>query len=167
MNWYQALAFCRWLSWRYGGGYNLNKIDEWVVRLPTEFEWEKAARGVDGRLYPYGNMFDAEKGNTSDTGIGQTSAVGIFPNGASPYGVEELSGNVTEWCLSDYFKPATDVNNEDLQSDIRRVTRGGSWFGSHDGAKAVFRDLNHPAGRFSYVGFRIVLMRPDFLSKFQ
>jgi hypothetical protein len=89
VNWYQAMAFCRWLSWRLGGGYDLKKVSEWAVRLPTEFEWEKAARGTDGRIYPYKGDFDAKKGNTDDTGSGQTSAVGIFPNGASPYGVME------------------------------------------------------------------------------
>ncbi|MCB0165015.1 MAG: SUMF1/EgtB/PvdO family nonheme iron enzyme, partial [Anaerolineae bacterium] len=102
VNWYQALAFCRWLSWRLGGGYDLADITAWAVRLPTEFEWEKAARSSDGREYPYDGAFDAAKGNTSETGLGQTSAVGLFPEGFSPYGVEEMSGNVFEWCLTDY-----------------------------------------------------------------
>lgn len=77
VNWYQALAFCRWLSWRLGGGCDLDDIGAWAVRLPTEHEWEIAARGTDGREYPYEGGFDAVKGNTEETGIGQTSAVGI------------------------------------------------------------------------------------------
>ncbi|MEP7337954.1 MAG: SUMF1/EgtB/PvdO family nonheme iron enzyme, partial [Acidobacteriota bacterium] len=84
INWYQAMAFCRWWSWRAGKTYDLDKVTEWEVRLPTEFEWERAARGRNGLVYPYGNDYDLNKGNTGDTGIGQTSAVGIFPNGASP-----------------------------------------------------------------------------------
>jgi formylglycine-generating enzyme required for sulfatase activity len=84
VSWRQAMAFCRWFSWRLGGGSDLKKVDEWAVRLPTEFEWEKAARGTDGRVYPYEGDFDATKCNTRETGLHQTSAVGIFPNGASP-----------------------------------------------------------------------------------
>ena len=129
VSWYEAIAFCRWLSSRWGGGYDLRRIDEWAVRLPTEFEWEKAARGTDGRLYPYGNTFDATRGNTWEgERLEQTSAVGIFPNGASPYGVEEMSGNVWEWCLSSYQTPQLEVRNENLASEDLRVLRGGSWF---------------------------------------
>lgn len=160
VNWYEAVAFCRWLSWRWGGGYDLRKIDEWKVRLPTEYEWEKAARGMDGRLYPYGNKFDAAKGNVRETGIRQSSAVGIFPNGASPYGVEEMSGNVWEWCLSDYDKPQLEARKEKLTTDKRRVLRGGSWLDYDDGARAVFRDGYAPGNRFSYIGFRVVVGVP-------
>ncbi|MBZ0307237.1 MAG: SUMF1/EgtB/PvdO family nonheme iron enzyme [Anaerolineae bacterium] len=93
VSWYDAIAFCRWWSNKLGGEYALDKVMAWKVRLPTEQEWEKAARGADGRVYPYGNEFDAAKGNTGETGIGQTSAVGMYPQGASPYGVLDMSGN--------------------------------------------------------------------------
>jgi len=159
VNWYQALAFCRWFSWRLGGGYDLKKVGEWAVRLPTEFEWEKAARGTDGRLYPYGNDFDAAKGNAYETGIGQTSAVGIFPNGASPYGVMDMSGNVWEWCLSDYGKPQLDVRKENLRTEQNRVLRGGAWDAPLD-ARAVYRNYYLPADRFNLIGFRVVVVRP-------
>ncbi len=164
VNWYQAMAFCRWLSWRLGGGYDLKKVAGWAVRLPTEFEWEKAARGVDGRIYPYKGDYDAAKGNTDDTGIGQTSAVGIFPNGASPYGVMDMSGNVWEWCLSDYDKPALDATKEDLRTENTRVLRGGAWFLVHFDARAVFRDILSPLVRGSGFGFRVgCCVRPPSL----
>jgi formylglycine-generating enzyme required for sulfatase activity len=157
VNWYQAMAFCRWLSWRLGGGYDLKKVAEWAVRLPTEFEWEKAARGTDGRIYPYEGDYDAAKGNTGATGIGQTSAVGIFPNGASPYGVMDMSGNVWEWCLSDYYNPSLDAAKEDLGTKKTRVLRGGSWLFVRIDARAVFRYIINPLVRLGVIGFRVVV----------
>lgn len=160
VNWYQALAFCRWFSWRLGSAYDLQKVGNWAVRLPTEYEWEKSARGTDGRLYPYAGEFDAAKGNTYETGIHQTSAVGIFPQGASPYGVLDLCGNVWEWCLSNYDKPTIEVRKENLRTEKSRVLRGGSWFSFLDFARAVFRSYGLPASRFNVVGFRVVVSRP-------
>ena len=163
VNWYQAMAFCRWLSWRKGGGFDVKKVGEWAVQLPTEFEWERAVRGTDGRLYPYAGEYDATKGNT-ERNIGQTSAVGIFPHGASPYGVEEMSGNVWEWCLSNYDKPALDVRKENLQTDKSRVLRGGSWGDHLMLVRTVSRRNLHPAFRNFNVGFRVVseLRPPSF-----
>ena len=161
VNWYQAVAFCRWLTWRLGTTFDLKKVAEWAVRLPTEFEWEKAARGTDGRLYPYKGKYDPKKSNVDETGIGQTNAVGIFPNGASPDGVEEMSGNVREWCLSDYGDPKLDPSEEDLgKEDCYRVLRGGSWFNNQLDARAVFRVDYLAANRVNDVGFRVVAARP-------
>ena len=153
VNWYQAVAFSRWLAWRY-------ELPPDELRLPTEFEWEKAARGTDGRLYPYKGKFDATKSNVDDTGINQTSAVGIFPHGASPYGVEEMSGNVWEWCLSAYENPAREAKDEDLNTEQRRVLRGGAWFRNGGLARAVVRFSYSPGVRFNYAGFRLVVVRP-------
>lgn len=149
VSWYEAMAFSRWLSWRWGGGFDLPRVDEWAVRLPTEYEWEKAARGTDGRMYPYGNEFDAAKGNTWEGGnrIGQTNAVGLYPQGASPYGVEEMSGNVWEWCLSDHGKPVLEARKENLATDKRRVLRGGAWFNFQLDARAVCRNDALPGNR--------------------
>ena len=164
INWYQAIAFCRWLSWRLGGGYDLARIDLWKVRLPTEFEWEKAARGTSGRIYPYGNWFDRNKANTRETGIRQTTAVGIFPHGQSPYGVMDMSGNVWEWCLGNYRNSQRDPGSENLTNDDLRLVRGGSWYSLPDVARAAFRNYSLPADRLDDYGFRVVCgMRPPSL----
>ncbi len=156
VSWYDAMAFCRWWSWRLGGGYDLTKVGEWAVRLPTEYEWEKAARGRKGLIYPYGNEFDAGKGNTSETGIKQTSAVGLFPAGRSPYGVEEMSGNVWEWCLSDRANPQLRAEDEDVRTSASRTLRGGSWYGYQSYARAAYRLSRDPDYRVYGIGFRVV-----------
>jgi formylglycine-generating enzyme required for sulfatase activity len=140
-----------------GGGYDLAKAGEWAVRLPTEYEWEKAARGREGLIYPYGNEFDARKGNISETGIKQTSAVGLFPTERSPYGIEEMSGNVWGWCLSNWAKPQLRAEGEDLRTDVGRTLRGGSWYNGQNLARAASRDDSSPDNRLSNIGFRVVL----------
>jgi len=90
----------------------------------------------------------------------QTSAVGIFPNGASPYGVMDLSGNVWEWCLSNYGDPERDACEENLRTDERRVLRGGSWMYHHNLARAVHRFISLPDGRYVGIGFRLVVGPP-------
>jgi formylglycine-generating enzyme required for sulfatase activity len=160
VNWYQAIAFCRWLSfqlWAVGTRHVVSAADydpmnplTWLVRLPTEQEWEKAARGPTGLIYPYGNTFDAQKGNSSETGIGMTSAVGVFPGGASPYGVEEMSGNIWEWCLN---TPRGSINIDG--TDVR-CWRGGSWGLYTRGVRAASRYGNAPHGRDYGRGWRCV-----------
>jgi formylglycine-generating enzyme required for sulfatase activity/energy-coupling factor transporter ATP-binding protein EcfA2 len=160
VSWYDAMAFCRWFSWRLGGTYDLDNVEDWLVRLPTEYEWEKATRGTDGREYPYEGKFDASKGNTSETGIKQTSAVGIFANGASPYGILDMSGNVREWCLTDYSN-SINKTNRIYTNSASRVLRGGSFaYGDHY-ARAARRRLNVPNARYDDSGFRVV--RPPSL----
>jgi formylglycine-generating enzyme required for sulfatase activity len=161
VNWYDAIAFCRWLSFKLTGRvYGLNEVEQWPVRLPTEFEWEKAARGTDGRVYPYGNKFDSANGNTRETGLEQTSVVGMFFNSASPYGVLDMSGNVWEWCLSNYRNPSLDAAGEDLRSMTSRVLRGGSWVNDQDLVRAAYRSYYDPNVRSYNLGFRVVLVFP-------
>jgi formylglycine-generating enzyme required for sulfatase activity len=136
VNWHDAVAYCRWLTkkLRDVGGVS-EPLRTWLqdegyqVRLPSEAEWEKAARGTDGRRYPWGADADPNRANYDETRIGTISAVGCFPGGMSPYGVEELSGNVLEWTRSlweDYPYDPTD-GREDPDAKGPRVLRGGAF----------------------------------------
>ncbi|MCP4211501.1 MAG: SUMF1/EgtB/PvdO family nonheme iron enzyme [Halieaceae bacterium] len=148
ITWYEALAFCRWLSERTGTNIN----------LPTEAQWEKAARGEDSRVYPWGEDIDENLCNYDKTGIGTTNAVGCFPGGASPWGVEGLGGNVWEWCLSKYadYPYKDDVRNKVDASDARRVLRGGSFGPTAQLVRCACRDADHPVGWHHDGGFRVV-----------
>ncbi len=155
VSWYDAIAFCRWLSWRLGGDYSLDEVGRWLARLPTEFEWEKAARGTEGLMYPFENLFSADKANTRETRLNQTSAVGLFPQGASPYGVLDMSGNVWDWCLLDRSNPQFDSVVGDLSTSLSCVLCGGSWVQGYYGVSTLYRDYDPPYYRSRNVGFRI------------
>ena len=155
MRWYEAMAYCNWLTEQYRTAGLIGK-DE-VIRLPTEHEWEIAARGPKGTFYPYGNDFDATKGNTHETGIGQTSAVGTFPDGAAWCGAQDLSGNVWEWCLNPYEEPEGGLLKENMRSNAVRALRGGSWSYLQHLARAASRYYyGYPFFRFNLIGFRVV-----------
>ena len=161
VRWYDTMAFCRWLSARLGASHDLKQVDNWAVRLPTEFEWEKAARGEQGFIYPWGNEFDSSKCNTKESGHNRTSPVTQYPQGASPYGALDMSGNVWEWTLSDYRNPSFEVIIENISSAPSRVLRGGSWLNLQDFARAVARNYDLPSLRNNYLGFRV--LRPPSL----
>lgn len=145
VTWYEAYAFCRWLSQRSG----------LPVSLPTEAQWEKAARSTDGRRYPWGSEITSEQANWAATGIGMTSAVGVFPQGASPTGVLDLSGNVWEWCLTKWHRDYNVVANNEPGGTATRVVRGGSFYYDHSYARCAARSDGDPGYRSDNVGFRV------------
>jgi toxoflavin biosynthesis protein ToxD len=150
VSWYEAAAFCLWLSEKTG-----HKVD-----LPTEAQWERAARHTDGRIFAWGNDFDAGCCNMGDTGIGGTSAVGIFPGGAAECGAMDMCGNVWEWCRTVYCDSYKDYQkkvSDDLEGTAARVVRGGAFFLNRDFVRCAVR-LGHggPGLRLEGNGFRVV-----------
>ncbi|MEM9384281.1 MAG: SUMF1/EgtB/PvdO family nonheme iron enzyme [Pseudomonadota bacterium] len=153
VSWYEAVAYCRWLSAQLG----------YEVRLPTEQEWEKGARGKHGRRYPWGDEYQVGIANLDETKqedgpnyLEQTTAVGIYPQGASPYGIEDMSGNVREWCADKYETP----HDTGPSGDEPRVLRGGSWFVYPCLACAWYRFWYLPNLRNRGWGFRLCCSSP-------
>ncbi|MCB9450521.1 MAG: SUMF1/EgtB/PvdO family nonheme iron enzyme [Anaerolineaceae bacterium] len=147
VSWYEAVAFCLWLSEAAGE----------TILLPTEAQWQYAAQGVDGRLYPWGNEWDAGRCNTYESGIGKTTPVRQYEGkGDSPFGVVDMAGNAGEWCLTDYDNQTNDFNS----NANMRVVRGGSW-GSNDSiARAAARFGFNPLSWVNDQGFRVVCAAP-------
>ena len=147
VTWDGAVAYCRWLSQETGQAY----------RLPSEAEWERAARGAaDQREWPWGDGWDAEKCNTVEGGPGTITPAGIYSAGASPEGVLDMAGNVWEWCSSLYKPYPYDPGDgrENPKAKGSRVLRGGSWNGSRNGARCACRN-GYDAGNWNhFVGFR-------------
>ena len=153
--WYQAIAFCRWLS---------NKLG-YEVDLPHEYEWEVAARYPDGRFYPWGNDWDSTRANTAYSQLNQTTAVGLFPDGANDVlGLHDMSGNVWEWCRNQYSEPDEPWLNVDpiVRGGFGHTLRGGSWSCNQWAVNAAnrFDDVASPRFYRLQFGFRVVVRRP-------
>jgi formylglycine-generating enzyme required for sulfatase activity len=160
VSWNDALAYCAWLQERL---VEWGRVEAgWKVTLPSEAEWEKAARGLEGWEFPWGEDADPEKANYDETGIADTSTVGCFPRGASPYRCEEMSGNVWEWTRSidKEYPYVKNDGREDLaeSSEALRVLRGGAFDAVTRYVRCAFRDSLVPRFRVRYVGFRLVLL---------
>ncbi len=152
VNWYDATYFFEWL----------NKITGVAYRLPTEAEWEKAARGTEGREYPWGNIWDASKTNTSEAGIKKLKPVGSYPNGMSPFGCYDMAGNAYDWCSDwfhiDTYKYSPADNPMGAVDGRRKVIRGGSWQPRGEfAARCANRAAQEPARANHNIGFRIAI----------
>ena len=147
VSWYEAVAFCQWAS----------EITGREIRLPTEAEWEKAARGTDGREYPWGNEQPNKELCNFGGYEGQTTPVGTYsPMGDSPYGCTDMAGNVYDWCVTlyrDYPYEANDGRN-DLDGEGSRMLRGGSWYDLNNYVRAAYRDWDLADNGYDDLGFR-------------
>jgi formylglycine-generating enzyme required for sulfatase activity len=158
LSWHEARAYCAWLS-----AQTVIDLGGRAFRLPTEAEWEAAARGREGRRYPWGPGFDPARCNTFETHVRATTPVGVFPGGDSPEGVADLAGNVWEWTgsvYSPYPYRADDRRENQEDAEVRRVVRGGSWFFNRDYARCAYRNVNSPGYRGRFLGLRLVCVAP-------
>jgi formylglycine-generating enzyme required for sulfatase activity len=163
-----ARAFADWLN-----ATGKGKVAGWTYRLPTEAEWEYAARGPQSLQYPWGNAWDATRCNFGAKGLGisreevddgypRTAPVGSFsPKGDSPFGLSDMAGNVSEWCL-DWYGPykegdQTDPTGPPPPVDEDRVLRGGSWFQDRCWQRTTDRGYFEAALGGNCIGFRLVL----------
>jgi hypothetical protein len=161
VSWYDAVAFCRWLTAKYRAlASNEQKQPPQseregsvVIRLPTEWEWQQAATyGNPANTYPWGVTWDSSRANASGSGLRGTTSVGMYPQGAAGCGALDMSGNVWEWCLNEYENPA----NVGIGGAATRALRGGSWRSTPDRARTASRNRSYPVNRTSNVGFRVV-----------
>lgn len=155
LSWYECVAFCRWMTRDTG----------MLWRLPTEAEWEKAARGTEGYLFPWGNAYDPARLNgrgPRDRQACTPTPVGLYPAGVGPFGLFDCVGNVWEWCATRWKKPfpydsAQDEWHPDyLQGQNLRVLRGGSWYDTQDVTRCAHRFRFQPFGWNDRGGFRLV-----------
>jgi formylglycine-generating enzyme required for sulfatase activity len=153
VTWQAAHAYGTWLS---SSSSSSSSGQTW--RLPSEAEWEKAARGTQGAIFPWGDAWDASRANTDEQGSHKIVPIGRYPLGVSPYGMQEMAGNVWEWCQSlepPYPYDAGD-GREDMAGLGRRVLRGGSWAEPLAGVRASFRYADWPDFPLAHASFRLL-----------
>jgi formylglycine-generating enzyme required for sulfatase activity len=159
VSWYDARDYCQWLSAVTGRSYG----------LPSEAEWEKGARGTDGRIYPWGNNWDAARCNLHERDLYRATSVQSYPQGASPYGVLDMAGNVWEWTRSlwgdasdkrsfKYPYDSTDGReNIDALDYTRRSLRGGSFLNNRRIVRCAYGGKSRPSMNGKRIGFRVVM----------
>ena len=162
MNWNGAQDYCEWLNRTY-----LEELPQGCIfRLAAEAEWEKAARGEFGNIWPWGNEWDSKRCNSSEAGSGSTSPVGAYsPHGDSPYGAADMAGNVWEWTNSLYKPYPYDFadGREDPKDTGTRVVRGGAFNNDRRFVRVGLPHLDHPGGLGSPQGLRVVVAHTSLL----
>jgi formylglycine-generating enzyme required for sulfatase activity len=154
VSWNDAMAYCKWFNEEYKTELQQRGI---TLHLPTEAQWEKAARGEYGNEWPWGNEFDQNKCNSLESRLEGTTRVDAYPAGASPYGVMDMVGNVWEWThtLFKEYPYQADKSREDEQASGSRVLRGGSFLNHRNIARCAARLNLIPDYRDRDLGFRI------------
>ena len=168
MSWPEALAYCDWLNdmLSHSQAFDHNEMARlvreqgWRVALPSELEWEKAARGgLQHSVFTWGDAPEGNRANSVESEIGDTSVVGCFP--ANGFGLHDMLGNVWEWTRSRFegypYRPDDGRETNQPGAEDWLVVRGGSWGGPRDDARCAFRFRNRPDGRGYGLGFRVVL----------
>jgi len=153
VSWYECSAFCNWLSEQLHAD----------IHLPSAAQWERASRGDDGRIFPWGNSFDPTRANCRETGIGRVNVVGVFPSDDGPWGPEtplEMAGNVWEWCKDDEADSGQISHSGFALATARatsgnRVSKGGAYLSAPFYLKCTYLGRDFPWARYSRQGFRV------------
>jgi formylglycine-generating enzyme required for sulfatase activity len=160
VTWFEAAAYAAWLDGQLRAHGTFDPPSGYQVRLATEAEWEKAARGGDGRRYPWGDAdWEEDRANIDDSQIGHVTAVGLYSRGAAPGPIFDLAGNVWEWTASAYrpYPYLAQCQRGVEDESAERTLRGGSWGYNHRNARCAYRDRFSPDIFNVNVGFRLVL----------
>lgn len=142
VTWYEAMAFCNWMS---------EKIGVRII-LPTRQQWQRAAKGDDNRVFPWGSRFDTSHCNTRESKIRQTTAVMRYEKGVSPFGVFDMAGNVWEWCLNATYDDC------DTSTNASRAVQGGSYISAQERAQNNFNFVLSPEYHYGSIGFRLACL---------